>query len=211
MKRYFPLALAFASAFLQAAPSYNDPMKPYRDALEDLRRLVNNQELEIRTFEEKVASQETILDSIRSELKEQSQGHKDLLKNQSGTLEMKIGSLETSNKGLVADLKQMKNGFNEVGDTLKAYKDKIHQLEKMVELQNKNIENLQAALNSVMDAFKATSGISTDGSTKTYRVKAGDSLEKIARQNNMSVKALKELNGLSKDQIIVGQTLKVAE
>lgn len=211
MKRYFILALAFASAFLEALPAYNDPMKPYKDALDDLRRMVNNQEVEIRTFEEKVASQETILESVRAELREQSQGHKDLLKNQSGNLEMKIGSLETSNKGLVADLKQMKNGFNEVGETLKAYKDKIHQLEKMMELQNKNIENLQAALNSVMDAFKATSGITTDGSTKTYRVKAGDSLEKIARQNNMSVKALKELNGLTKDQIIVGQPLKVAE
>ena len=47
------------------------------------------------------------------------------------------------------------------------------------------------------------------GATKTYVVKSGDSLSKIASENGTNVRTLKELNGLKNDRVFVGKKLKV--
>lgn len=47
------------------------------------------------------------------------------------------------------------------------------------------------------------------GPTKEYKVKSGDSLGKIAYEHGIQIRALKELNKLSKDALRVGQTLLV--
>lgn len=47
------------------------------------------------------------------------------------------------------------------------------------------------------------------GATKDYVVKSGDTLGAIAINNGLSVRQLKELNGLKKDTIRIGQKLKV--
>lgn len=44
---------------------------------------------------------------------------------------------------------------------------------------------------------------------KNYKVKSGDNLNKIARNNGVSVKQLRAANNLRTDQIKVGQTLKI--
>ena len=49
------------------------------------------------------------------------------------------------------------------------------------------------------------------GATKEYVVVAGDSLGKIAYSNGMNIRQLKELNGLTKDTVYVGQKLKIAD
>ena len=45
--------------------------------------------------------------------------------------------------------------------------------------------------------------------TKTYRVKSGDTLVKIARSHGVTVKALRAANNLRTSQIKVGQKLKI--
>ncbi len=51
--------------------------------------------------------------------------------------------------------------------------------------------------------------VKPDQSADTYRVKAGDTLSHIAKDYDMTVSALKNLNNLKSDLIYVGQTLKV--
>ncbi len=53
-------------------------------------------------------------------------------------------------------------------------------------------------------AFKAYTG-----PTKTYKVRNGDSLGKIAYENGITIRALKDLNKLTKDSIRVGQELLI--
>lgn len=44
---------------------------------------------------------------------------------------------------------------------------------------------------------------------KVYRVKSGDSLEKIAKNHRTSVEKIKKLNGLTSNLIVTGQELKI--
>ena len=57
----------------------------------------------------------------------------------------------------------------------------------------------------------ASPGLETPASsaTETYTVKSGDTLSRIARAHGTTVTALKELNGLTLDQIKIGQKLKL--
>ena len=48
-----------------------------------------------------------------------------------------------------------------------------------------------------------------EGATKEYVVKNGDSLGKIASENGITIRALKELNSLKKDMVRVGQKIKI--
>lgn len=220
------LVLSWASA--EAAPkrySYDEEnntlLREMRDSLDEMRHEVKNHEAEIRVFEEKLASQESIIDGLRQQQTEATQASKELLKGNSANLETKIISLETSTKGLVADMRQLKAHANDTADVLSQYKKKLSELERLIELQNHNLDNLQAAMRSLMDAMQAKvvsekPAASTAGSTektadgtKIYRVKAGDSLEKIARSNQTTTQILKELNGLTSDRIIIGQAIKL--
>ncbi len=47
------------------------------------------------------------------------------------------------------------------------------------------------------------------GATKAYKVRSGDSLGKIAYENGITIRALKDLNKLTKDSIRVGQELQI--
>ena len=58
-------------------------------------------------------------------------------------------------------------------------------------------------------AKASTKVASYKGATKEYVVASGDSLGKIAYSNGVTIKCLKEMNGLKKNTIRIGQKLKV--
>lgn len=204
------------SCNLEAAPKpryydeqTNTAIREMRATMDDLRHEVNNHEAEIKIYEEKIHSLETIIDSLRQDSNKTAAAHKDALKDSSATLEMKLNSLETTTKGLVADIKQFKNHANDTATALAQYKQKLTELEQIAEIQNQNLDNLQTAIKSLADILQVKSGINTASSGKTYKVAPGDSLEKIARKNQTTIQAIKSLNNLTNDKIIVGQTLQM--
>ena len=59
-------------------------------------------------------------------------------------------------------------------------------------------------------AAKASARASSyNGATREYKVQSGDSLGKIAVENGITIKCLKEMNGLKNNNIRIGQKLKV--
>jgi LysM repeat protein len=174
-------------------------------ALNDLKHEVHNHETELRTFEEKFHSLEEIIDSLRNQVNAGLQAMRDSLKNHVSSLDAKFSGHEAASKGLTANLQQH---ASDSAVALTDYKKRIAELEKTLELQNRNIENLQTALKSLMGALEVKEDPLPE---KIYRVKAGDSLEKIARLHKTTIKKLKELNSLTSDQIIVGQKLQLPE
>ena len=66
-----------------------------------------------------------------------------------------------------------------------------------------------AAANTKAPVKTKSSFVAYEGPTKDYTVKSGDSLGKIAMEYGISIRALKALNGLQKDNLRLGQKLKV--
>ena len=200
----FALFLILDTAWAARRPSYEENqsvvLREILDTVEDLRHEVKNHEAEIRMFEEKFKTQEEIIDALRQQVSEAVKITKDSLKLQSTAFESKLANQE-------------KTQVNDLNGILTDYKRRIVELEKTIEMQNHNLENLQAAMKALTEVLQGKNGGSNDKVAEgtIYRVKSGDILEKIAKQNNTTIKKLKELNNLKNDQIIVGQKLQLAE
>lgn len=184
-------------------------LREVRDSLDALRHEVNNHDTELRMFEERINNQEATIGSFRQQVQDSNQANRDLLRGNSSSFESKIASLETSNRNIIADLQQLKSHANETANALALYKQKVSDLEKLIVLQNQNIDSLQTALQSLVDAIQVKENITSASGTRSYKIKAGDSLEKIARAHHTTIKAIKEVNNLSNDRIIVGQTIQI--
>lgn len=194
---------------------YTILLREVMDNIDSMKNDLQIHEAQIGTFEERFKNLEEILDSLRQETLTGMQALKENLKHQSSTLDAKLSDQHNASKGLSLDVKSLATDNQQL---IQDFKKRIAELEKSLDMQNRNIENLQAALSSVIEVIKGKEGssekndaIASDSTPKTYRVKAGDSLEKIAKAHQTTIKKLKELNQLSGDQIIIGQKLKIPE
>jgi len=66
-----------------------------------------------------------------------------------------------------------------------------------------------AAQTTELEDSGSTDPVGNDGSSYSYRVQEGDTLSQIAEQSHSSVKELKEFNGLTKDQLSVGEYIDI--
>ncbi len=209
------LLIAGALCPLTAAPynNYYDQDPSTKNALDSIKHQLGNHEAEIRVFEQKLENLDQILESLRDQLRENASQHKEMVKGSASSQEGKISSLESTSKTLTADLKQLHQHANDTTAALNGFKQKIQELDQRLAAQNKNIENLQSAMQSVLEAFqiKSEPAASIASGSKTYKVKNGDSLEKIARAHNTTIQAIKDLNGMTSDKIVVGKSLKIPE
>lgn len=121
--------------------------------------------------------------------------------NQEITIEAlveKISALSDKNQPL--ELQLLKKAREETAK-------KITGLESTLAKEQENRKNLQEAVQTLLEAINGKKD--SNKNVTTYKVQSGDSLEKIAKKHKTTIQALKELNGLSKDSIIIGQKLKV--
>jgi LysM repeat protein len=210
--------LPFTLEATRRRPSFEEDysilLREVLDNLDNLKNEVQIHESQIMTFEEKFKNLEEIIDSLRQQTTSTVQSVKDTLKNHASQLDVKLADQQNAAKGLSNDVKSF---ANENQQLLKDFRQRITELEKTMELQNQNIESLRTALSSVIEVIKGKETNSekpestTAETAKIYKVKAGDNLEKIAKQNQTTIKKLKEWNNLTSDQIIVGQKLKISE
>lgn len=96
-------------------------------------------------------------------------------------------------------------------DANKLYAGAKIKLPGVISLKDEDGRNAKAATAkpAAKPARASVKAASYTGATKLYTVQSGDSLGKIAYSNGITVKCLKELNGLKKNTIRIGQKLKV--
>lgn len=187
----------------------NAAIREIRLKVDEVLHEIKNHESEIRGFEEKLANQDLIIESLREQNLNLSKTNQDATKNTIANLEMKIGGLDTAIKGLNADIRQLKTHANE---TSSLYAEKVNEVEKMVGVHSSNLKQLQSAISSLMAILEVKQdpqSSETSGEFREHRVQSGDSLAKIAKLYRTSVKRIKEINDLKTDRIVIGQNIKI--
>ncbi len=170
-----------------------------RSELSDLRHELNNSRVEIQILEEQLHSQEALSKKTKTISPSSNESH----------LEKRLALIEQAYEKIHSDLKQISSYSNQTKTCLQQYSTKISELEQNLERQNKLIHEV-GDLKSSLKAF--TTSLSTESSSNksnSYKVKAGDSLDKIARNQQVSVEALKRANNLSQNKILIGQELLI--
>lgn len=182
----------------------------------ELRQRSHNLEVEVHQIEERFGSMESIVDGLRKQLTELSKNVRDQSEASKVSLESRIGNLELMSSRMHSDLQLFKTRYNDTSTSatqskqdLQELKQQLHAQELRAEQQERNIENLQIALKVLAEALQVGDDKESSLNLHEYRVKAGDSLDKIAQTHGTTVKVLKELNGLTTDRIKINQKLKL--
>lgn len=198
----FPLILAALPLDARPKSGYytNPDVDELRIEIDDLKHALHGAQVELDLLNQRVQKQDAAL------LKKNNLPVKkdDPLTTQVIALEKKVFQLEKTLGKAADDLRTLNASVNQ---TL----SKIQHLELGLSTHDKRLDEvskLKGTLTSISKAI-AQKPESTPEAEKIYFVKAGDSLEKIARVHHISVENIRQLNHLTKDKIIVGQELKL--
>jgi len=127
-------------------------------------------------------------------------------------IEARINLLEKQLSNIQTDLHNLSDHLNKVTDSLNQYRSQIAALEAQSKTHSSRlneISQLKSTLNSINQAISTPAPKAK--SIQLYHVVSGDTLEKIARQYNITVDSLKKANHLTGSTIMVGQELKIPE
>lgn len=173
--------------------------------LDDLRHDTNCFETEIQILDGRIKCFENALASLKQQEIEKQQNRIDQIAHQLAALERKWTSFEKKQDANREGMEHLSLHSKETNIALTQFKNRIEELETEVLSQNRRLEalsKLKANIETLTKALKA------DGQ-KIYKVRSGDTLEKIAKNNKTDVATLKQLNQLSQDLIVVDQELKI--
>lgn len=173
-----------------------------RVELADLKHALNNTQVELQILDEEVKNQDTTALKAKN-------GSSSLAANDPriAALEKRLSLIEQKQDKVASEINQLTSHANQTSQSLSQYKSKIHELENSIHDQNKKIEDV-VQLKSTLQSLTHAIGSSTS-QPSSYKVKPGDSLEKIARAHKTTVEALKKENNLTQNKILIGQELKL--
>ena len=171
-----------------------------RREVEEVKHELNTYEIEHHVIEGKLIDQDQSLKTLHSQFTELNSDKIESLIQEFKSLDKKLNNISKKQEKITSDIRQLTSYSNETTTALTQYKDKIGHLEKIVSIQSGHLQQLLKKEHITMDPI---------GSSKSYKIQSGDSLEKIAKQHHTSVDVLKSLNNLSSDLIVVGEYMVV--
>lgn len=201
---FLTAACSSKSSSKEEAPRMELSLQEIGKRLDDLRYDLNCFQVELQALDEKFSKQES--GSLKQQYIEKQEVKVDFLTQQLALLESKFVNLEKTQKNASGDLHSLSGHANEASSALTQCKDRIREIEKELLKQSSRYEEivkLKGTLETIAKNLKIKPPVAS------YRVKSGDSLEKIAKAHKISVDELKRLNKLDKDLIVVDQELKV--
>ena len=174
MRDKFLLLLTMGSC-IYAAPQYYP-----QDGLDEMDYRLKAQQTELELLNDKI-------DSLSEKI-----GRLPPPSTANGAGEMRISSLEQTQRAILSDLKTLQTD-------LQKSQNKISDIDKKI---TGELAELKTSLKTILAFIK-------NDSEEFYTVKVGDSLGQIAIENKTSIKELKSLNNLNTDNIFVGQKLRL--
>jgi LysM repeat protein len=190
MRSYFSfmctLLLAGCTSSFTAFRGHQDStMDDLRMEVADLKHALHATEVEVKILEERVEAAEGKATTVKID--------------ETADLKKKISALERSIDKINGEIRSLASYTSQTTASLSQYREQILMLDRKLD----EVAKLRSTLSELSQSARQYE------SSATYRVKTGDSLEKIARKYQVSVEALKQENKLSSDKIIVGQELSI--
>ena len=175
-----------------------------RTEIEEVKSDLGSHQMELNILEGKLVAQEDSLIQLREESLQKAFVKLEKLQVVATQMERRASQLEKLQEETLAEVKQMVQLAQDVQKTSLIYKERFGQLDDKLEGQQLLLTDLMRLKKELLLQLA-----SVDQPMQYYKVKAGDTLEKIARQTHTSVEFLKKTNRLSGDQILVGDSLLV--
>ena len=182
-----PLFWGCTSTLTALRGSSDHVMDEMRTEIADLKYALHGTEVELQLLEEKVERKNVVSPAPKGDL---------------AALQSKIALLEKTVDKMTADLKSLMTYANQTTASLSQYRDQILEIDHKLS----EVSKLRSTLTEMSKAYSAPQPSTPE---KTYRVKSGDSLEKIARKFQTTSEALKKENQLTSDKIVIGQELSI--
>ncbi|MBI5274192.1 MAG: LysM peptidoglycan-binding domain-containing protein [Chlamydiales bacterium] len=175
-------------------------MHKIRTDLEEIKHDLNTHQMELHILEGKLVNHDDSISILKEETFDEYATMLKTLEEKTSQLDKKIDRMEKKQTEILQDFKKYQDHSKEMYMALTEYKSKFLELEKFMRQQNNVIKEMKQVKDDL------TSLLDTKGS---YIVKAGDSLEKIAKKHQISIEMLKKANHMQSDLIVVGQELVI--
>lgn len=172
--------------------------------LDDLRHDINCFQTELQILDGRIKYYENTLSTLKTQDLEKQEERINYLSEQIDALKQRSLSIESAQREETSELKELSLHADETVAALSQFRNRIYDLEKEINSQNNRFDEMGKMKKNIENLVKGY-----QGRYKIYRVKAGDSLEKIARMNKSSVEKIQEANKLKQDLIVIGQELKI--
>jgi len=217
MKKQVILSLSALIFFSSCSPMKSSPkeekhqmeltLHEVQTNLDDLRHDLNCFHTEMQIVDGKIKHQEDAIQNLKQQHLEKLQNKIEILTKQLSAMENKSTIFDSKHNNSSTDISKLSYHANETTLALTQHKDKINELEKLLINQNQRLDEIAKIKTTLEDIVKT---IKSDSSNYIiYKVKAKDSLERIAKANNVSVQAIMQINNLDNDLIVIGQKLKI--
>ena len=218
--KFFLFIILLLGIFISCSPIKSSPqgekhqmeltLHEVQTNVDDARHDINSFQTELQILDGKIKHQENATASIKQQLVEKILASLENLSRHIHQMEKKMSHTEKKQEIVLKDLQNFSAHSKEVNNALTQYKSRINELEKEIFKQTyrlNDVAKLKGTLENIVHSMRQSSleGIYLE----KYKVKSGDSLEKIARRYKISVDALKKANNLNDDLIVIGQELKI--
>jgi LysM repeat protein len=177
-------------------------------SLDDLRHQINCFQSELQIIDGRIKYNENALASLKGQDLEKQQLKVESLNAQVQAFEKKWSLFEKNRSLTTEEIGSLSIHAKETTTALNQFKQRIEELEKEHASGERRFEEL-GKLRGNLETL--TKSLQTGDAPKTYKVRPGDSLEKIARSHQTTVDKIKKLNALQQDKIVAGQELKISE
>lgn len=155
-----------------------------------------------------ISSQEQAREALEKEVSSLLRSTKETLTDsRDGSIQRQKAFDKTLEK-LSQDLKLLKSHSNELSQSVNDLSKSLSEIKESQSHQGQSIKELEQAMRAITLAMGGKSS-QKSGASKTYTVKNGDSLDKIAKLHGMTIAELKELNQMKSSTIHPGQELQV--
>ncbi len=123
-------------------------------------------------------------------------------------LERRLVAIESTQQKIAQDMIRLSVHANQTAEGLAGQQAKFTAIETELAWHSKRLEDIQQ-LKGTLKAISQAVGTPSVPKNRTYTVKPGDTLDKIAKDQGTTVDALKKANHLEGDRIRVGAQLQL--